>query len=228
MSCDGLPMHIKGPTQTTTRIDTVIFDFGGVFTDSPLAAARGYALDAGIEPTQLTNFMLGGYDAESDHPWQRVERGELSLEECRTWARLESRRRFGVEVDPMAVMEPVMNGGLREPMIDLVRELRTGGVTLGLLTNNARELRGTWGAMADWHDLFDQVIDSSEVGVRKPSAAAFHLALERCGQTDAGRAAMVDDFAINIEGARAIGMIGVLVDEDPTRAMDQVRELVGQ
>ncbi len=207
-------------------IETVIFDFGGVFTTSPLAHVRHHAGEAGVDPAALVELMLGGYGNESEHPWQRVERGELALEECRIWARLESKRRFGIEIDPMEVMAPLMAEPVREAMIELVAELGQKGVTLGLLTNNARELRSTWGSLAEWDELFDQVIDSSEVGVRKPSPEAFQLALDRCDQSDAGRALMVDDFPENIAGARALGLAGVLVDEDPAPAIARIRELV--
>jgi epoxide hydrolase-like predicted phosphatase len=209
-----------------SSIDTVIFDFGGVFTTSPLVHVRRHAGKVGVDPAGLAELMLGSYGIESDHPWQRVERGELGLEECRVWARLESKHRFGVEIDPMEVMAPLMAEPVRESMIELVAELGQEGITLGLLTNNARELRSTWGSLAEWHELFDQVIDSSEVGVRKPSPEAFQLALDRCNQPDAGRALMVDDFSENIAGASAVGLAGVLVDEDPTPAIAQIRELV--
>jgi putative hydrolase of the HAD superfamily len=209
-----------------TSIRTVIFDFGGVFTVSPIQMAREAAELAGIDPDGFIDFMLGSYAEESDHPWQRVERGEIALEDCRTWARLETKRSFGVEMDPLDVMGSLMTSPVRSAMVDLVHELRDAGLGTGLLTNNAREMRGAWGKLADWDTMFDAIIDSSEAGVRKPSATAFNLALERCGEVDPARAIMIDDFATNIAGAEAVGMVGVLVGEDPTDAISRVREMV--
>lgn len=210
---------------TDSAVRTVIFDFGGVFTVSPLALARTTATEFGVEPDGLVELMLGNYGIESDHPWQRVERGELDMADALTWFRLESRRRFGTEIDPMTIMAPMLTEPPRRSMIDLVTDLRAGGATTGLLTNNARELRGQWSEMAPWSELFDHVIDSSEEGVRKPSAEAFKLALDRCGEADPSRALMVDDFVVNIDGARAVGMRGVIVGEDPDPAIAEIREL---
>ncbi len=207
-------------------IETVIFDLGGVFTPSPMAAARRAAVDRGVDPDGLIDVMLGGYGIESDHPWQKVERGELPIEAARRWAMAETKRRLGVEIDPMEVLAPVMAAPVRQSMVDLARDLRSRGITLGLLTNNARELRSVWGSLTDWSQLFHQVIDSSEAGVRKPDPAAFRLALQRCGQPLAERALMVDDFEVNADGARAVGMHAVLVGEDPAPAIDQIREIV--
>jgi putative hydrolase of the HAD superfamily len=207
-------------------IKTVIFDFGGVFTTSPMALAKTFATDAGVDPEGLMDIMLGDYGVESDHPWQRVERGELPLDEARTWARLETKHRLGVEIDPHDMMGQLMSEPVREPMLALVRDLRDAGNTVGLLTNNAKELRHQWGSLADWPSLFDAVVDSSEAGLRKPSPEAFALALQRCGEGDASRALMVDDFEQNVAGARSIGMHAVLVAEDPAPAVAEIRELV--
>jgi len=93
-------------------IEAVVFDFGGVFTSSPSVAVRTAALEAGIDPEALLDMLLGSYGEESDHPWQRVERGELALADARSWARAESKLRFGVELDPMQVMAPLMKEAL--------------------------------------------------------------------------------------------------------------------
>ena len=213
-------------TSTVLRTETVIFDLGGVFTGSPLAAARNAARQRGVDAESLIDVMIGRYGEESDHPWQRVERGELPLQEARRWVLAETKRRLGVEIDPMEVMAPLMAEPPRESMVRLAQSLRGRGLTLGLLTNNARELRSEWASLLDWESLFDEIIDSSEVGVRKPDPAAFLLALERCGQVDPERALMVDDFEVNVEGARAIGMKAVLVGEDPQPAIAEIEEMV--
>jgi len=208
------------------HITTAVFDFGGVFTASPLGLAREAAIQAGVDPDQLIALMLGDYGAESNHPWHRVERGEMSLDDARTWARAETMHRLGVEFDPMVVMAPLMSGKPRVEMVDLVSELRSAGVTTALLTNNAKELRPFWTALADWDSLFDHIVDSSEIGVRKPAHGAFLLALERCGTADPASAVMIDDFQVNLDGAAAVGMQTRLVEEDPTEAIAAIRQLV--
>ncbi len=207
-------------------IRTVVFDFGGVFTESPIAAARQAAIRRGVDPEALIELMLGDYGRDSDHPWQRVERGELSLDEVRIWACVETKRQFGVEIDPMDVMEALMEAPIRPCMVQLVEDLRSHGLNTALLTNNAKELRKHWEGLADWASLFHAVVDSSQIGVRKPSPEAFRFALDGCREADPTRALMIDDFTVNVIGAESIGMHGVLVGEDPAPAIASIRQLV--
>ena len=210
----------------STSIRTIVFDFGGVFTESPIGVVRSAASKAGVNADAAIALMFGDYGVESDHPWQRVERGEIPLDQARVWAQLESKRQLGVEMDPKKIMGALMETPIRSCMVELVEELRNHGLNTALLTNNARELRHHWHGLADWDSLFHAVVDSSEIGVRKPSASAFNFALEGCGETEPARALMVDDFAENINGAESLGMRGILVGEDPGPAIDAIRELV--
>lgn len=221
----ALPIHCDG-SALEGHISTVVFDFGGVFTRSPLALVRRAAETAGVSADALIELMLGGYGTESDHPWQRVERGETTIDEARTWARAETAYRLGVEIDPHDVMSPLFTEPPRQAMIDTAASLKTAGLTTALLTNNVRELRPLWSAMSDWGAIFDHIVDSSEVGLRKPSKEAFELVLDRCSVDDPGRAVMVDDFEVNLDGARAVGMQTVLVGEDPASALATLHALV--
>lgn len=204
-------------------IEAVVFDFGGVFTSSPSVAVRRAADEAGVDPEALLDMMLGSYGEDSDHPWQRVERGELALAEARSWARAESKHRFGVELDPMQVMAPLMTEPPRLAMLNLASDLRDAGISTALLTNNAKELGDQWRSLADWDGLLDIVVDSSEIGVRKPSREAFDYALDALGVQSPSSALMLDDFAVNVEGARRAGMQAVQVGDDPTLAIREVR-----
>ena len=62
-----------------TAIEAVIFDYGGVFTPSPFTAAHTYATAHGADPDTLIGIVFGYYGTDSDHPWHRLERGELSF-----------------------------------------------------------------------------------------------------------------------------------------------------
>ena len=110
-------------------------------------------------------------------------------------------------------------------MLALVRapagppDLRTG-----LLTNNARELRALWWDLLPYDELFDDVVDSSDVGLRKPNPAIYRLALDRLGAT-AHRTAFLDDIASNVDAAERVGMRSVLVEPGGLEAIATVREL---
>ncbi|MGI9284766.1 MAG: hypothetical protein ACR2P1_05210, partial [Pseudomonadales bacterium] len=67
----------------TTEIKAVLFDFGGVFTDSPFHAFSAYAKKIGASDEQVNEIVFGGYGVDSNHPWHKVERGEITLESAR-------------------------------------------------------------------------------------------------------------------------------------------------
>src|SRR5882724_4850430 len=84
-------------------IDAVLFDFGGVFTPSPFAAIATAAGELGITPEQAIDVCFGSYDEDSDHPWYRLERGEVSVEDARR-AIAELAVIAGVTLDPFEVL----------------------------------------------------------------------------------------------------------------------------
>ena len=64
-------------------VRAVIFDFGGVFVDSPFTAVQSAATDMGVAPDLMIDTVFGDYDQDTDHAWHRLERGEISLGEAR-------------------------------------------------------------------------------------------------------------------------------------------------
>ena len=170
--------------------------------------------------------LMGDYGTDSDHPWHRLERGEISLAEHRelTTALLTA---AGIEPLPApAPGAPRMRFEPNGPVVDLVNDLRSHGVRLGVLTNNVREFRPLWWDLLPFDDWFDDIVDSHEVGLRKPDPAIYQLALGRLGAA-AERTAFLDDVATNVDAATRVGMVGVLVDDDPLPAVATVRALVG-
>ena len=92
-----------------------------------------------------------------------------------------------------------------EQMIEYMRELSGRGYKLGICTNNVREWEQLWRAKLPVDELFDVVVDSAFVGVRKPDRAIYELTLERLG-VPAEAALMIDDIQLNCDAARALGM----------------------
>jgi epoxide hydrolase-like predicted phosphatase len=211
------------------RFDAVLFDFGGVFTPSPFHAAERLGAELGADPARLLELVFGPYRDDTDHPWHRLERGEIPFERAREEIRALGARE-SLESDPYRVFALLARaGGTREARPEWVacaRELRADGYRTALVTNNAREFRDTWTRMLPVPELFDCVIDSSEVGLRKPNPAIFHLALERVGGIAPARAVFIDDFAGNVDAAVALGIRGVLVGHDPAPALAELRELL--
>ncbi len=210
-------------------IDAIIWDYGGVFCGSPFEALRDVAAERDIDAHQYFQVIFGSYDRDTDHPWHRLERGEVTLEIARNEI-LELGRRDGIDADPFhffGAMATSGAGATREDVVEFAKQVRADGVITALVTNNAAEFREHWRKSIPLDDLFDHVIDSSEVGMRKPDPRIFELALDKLG-AQPSRTVFLDDFQGNLDGAGRLGIQGVLVENDYQQALAQVRSLRGQ
>jgi putative hydrolase of the HAD superfamily len=203
----------------TTTIKAVIFDFGGVFTDSPFHAFSAYGEKIGASQQQVSDIVFGGYAVDSDHPWHKVERGEISLE-CAREGIMALGRKQGLEVDIWDVFMSMAEngGGLREDLVGYVSTIRAAGLATGIITNNVAEFRDHWRGMLPVAELFDFVVDSSEVGMRKPNPAIFEKALTISGFR-AEQVIFVDDFEGNVLAAEAMHIRSILVDGDGAKTI---------
>ncbi len=205
--------------------DAVLFDFGGVFTPSPFEAVGAMAAELGASPDQLVEVVFGSYSADTDHPWHRLERGELSVETAREEI-LEIGAQSGFEADLYRLFVGLASvGGVRPEMVECARSLRQEGLRTGLLTNNVAEFREHWRATLPVAELFHDIVDSSEVGVRKPDPRIYELACERLSVAPA-RAVFLDDHPGNVDAARRVGLEAILVEEDHHRALAALGRLV--
>jgi len=209
-----------------TMIRAVIFDYGGVFSPSPFAAAHEYARVQGVEPEALLEIVFGAYDTDTDHAWHRLERGELSFADA--LAEIDARAgAAGMRFDPgemfrLMVDDPVDRG----VVTDCVRRLRARGLATAMLTNNIREYGSHWRERLGADELFDEIVDSCLEGIRKPDPAIYELTLARLGIDDPARAVFLDDFEGNVVAARAMGLHGIVVGPDPGPAIDALDALV--
>jgi putative hydrolase of the HAD superfamily len=208
-------------------IRAVLFDFGGVYTSSPFAVFAEAAGELGAAPDHVQGIVFGPYDRDTDHPWHRLERGEISLVAARD-AIMALASEAGLAFDPLVILaRMVKGGGARKSVVAATRRLRARGLRTALVTNNAREFSHGWRAMIPIAELFDAVIDSSEVGMRKPDPAIFALALRELGDVAPEHAVFLDDFPGNVAAARRLGMHGVLVEDDPSGALAELERIVG-
>jgi epoxide hydrolase-like predicted phosphatase len=202
-------------------IDAVVFDWGGVITPSPFALVRG--MGEQHESDEVLELMMGPYDRDTDHPWHRVERGELTLAEFGAYVAAETEARGIVLSRPEnGVMADMV---ARPEVVDTIGRLRGEGYLTALLTNNARELAPLWRPLLPLDELFDVVIDSSDVGMRKPDPRIYRLALSRLG-VEPERTVFLDDAPGNVAGAIAVGMQAILVGDDFLAALTTLGELV--
>ena len=206
--------------------DAVLFDFGGVFTPSPLHGLRAAAQEMGIPPEVAFGIVFGGYDEDTDHPWHQLERGEVPIESALA-AIATLGTEAGHELDPIAMLTSGFGGSIiRDDVVALVREVRAAGLRTAMVTNNIKEFSSGWRALLPVEELFDVVVDSSEEGVRKPHPRIFEITLERLGGIPPERAVFLDDAPGNVAAARALGLHAIEVAADHAAAVSELRTLL--
>ena len=209
------------------QADAVIFDLGGVIMKNggPRDFTRRYP---DHDPAVIAEIVMGPHHLDTDHPWHRVERGEITLAECRalTKQRLDD---AGI-VASVPPEKPATSGGpaftfqLNEDMVAFIHDLKNAGYPIAILTNNVKEFREWWWPLMDFESTFDAIVDSHEVRMRKPNPEIYHHTMNRIGATPS-RTVFLDDLHANVEAANALGMHGVLVEEDSASAIARARQL---
>lgn len=208
-------------------IDAVLFDYGGVFTASPFSAADSMAAKLDLSPHTLLEIVFGPYDEDTEHPWHRIERGELDIEAARQEILLLGRE-HGAEVDLFEFFSAIgaIARGTVEPMVECARRVKRDGYRTAIVTNNIAEFSEHWRKTLPLEEMFDAVVDSSEVGMRKPNPKIFRHALERLGNIAPERSVFLDDFHGNVAAANNIGMHAILVEADPSGAIRVLEQLL--
>ena len=204
-------------------IRAAIFDLGGVVFPSPFEAFDDYD-----RANNLTTGTLRALIRRSSEEgaWASLERGELSMDEFVNALEAEADD-AGFRLDTRQLMGLLGTGlGPRPEMVRAIEQLRAHGLKVGALTNNWSDgsERSTRNSLADL-DLFDVVIESSVVGLRKPDPEIYALALARL-DVAASEAVFLDDLGINLKPARAMGMITIKV-ADPGVAIAELGAVLG-
>jgi putative hydrolase of the HAD superfamily len=196
-------------------IRAVISDFGGVLT-SPLGNAfAAWSQESGVPLEELGTAMATAAEKHGEHPLFVLERGEIS--EAEFLARLQDA--LGEEHSLDGMFDVWWRHLERNPeMIELMRGLRERGLRMALLTNNVREWEPRWRPMLpELDEIFEVVVDSGFVGMRKPERPIYELTVQRLGDVDASECLFVDDMEINCDVARELGMTAVQY-KDPGQA----------
>jgi putative hydrolase of the HAD superfamily len=206
-------------------VTAVVFDLGGVLTESPMTAFAVYEDEAGL-PSGLIQ-RLNSTDPDTN-AWARFERNELDVAGFSAAFEAEALA-AGHRVEAARVLEG-LRGELRPAMVSAVRLLRKAGLPLALLSNNVAPMERT-GALGELLGLFDAIVESSVEGVRKPEPDIYRRALVRLSEAvgrpvEAADCAYLDDLGINLKPARALGFSTIKV-VDPTEALRELSELVG-
>lgn len=217
---------------TRKRIRAVLWDFGGVVTTSPFEAFARYEREHGL-PVDF----IRGLNAANHHEnaWAKFERSEVPFDEFCDLYEAEALA-CGHAIDARAVIG-CLSGDVRPEVVSALRTIKDHGVAQACLTNNffrfddapttrERSDRGTPpNARTPILDLFDVIVESSRIGVRKPEPRFYEIACEQLG-IEPDEAVMLDDLGVNLKPAREMGMRTIKF-VDPVAALDELSELLG-
>jgi putative hydrolase of the HAD superfamily len=202
-------------------IRAVLWDFGGVFTTSPFESFARYERENGLPPD-----FIRGLNAANHHQnaWAKLERAEVGFEEFCTLYEAEAAA-AGHPLDARTVLA-CLSGDVRPAMVRALRVIKENGLKQACLTNNFIGANAEDGkAHAPFLDLFDVIVESSRIGVRKPEPAFYRIACEELG-IEPTEAVMLDDLGVNLKPARELGMKTIKV-VDETRALAELEAILG-
>jgi putative hydrolase of the HAD superfamily len=208
-------------------VRAVISDFGGVLTNRLIDAFTAFQDHSGISMEQLARGMQRIGDRDGENPLFRLERGQVSeadfLEELAEALAAELGHRPRMQRFSDVYFEALRGN---EPMLDLMRELRGRGYRMAILTNNVREWEEKWRSKLPVDEIFEVIVDSAWVGMRKPEPEIYRLTLERLGSPAAEECLFVDDNELNIDAARELGMLAVRFQSNE-QAIPEIRSVLG-
>jgi putative hydrolase of the HAD superfamily len=203
-------------------IRAVISDFGGVLT-TPLAGSfQVFADRTGMSMPELGAALAAIIAREGVHPLYELECGRISEQQFLEGLERALREQVGRDIPCDGFSEALWSGlAPNPPMIELMAALRAEGYRMALLTNNVREWEPRWRAMAPIDDIFELVVDSAYVGMRKPDPEIYELALQGL-DLPAEECLFVDDLERNCIAAADTGMVTV-VYRDAEQATAEIR-----
>jgi putative hydrolase of the HAD superfamily len=202
------------------EVRAVLWDFGGVILSSPFEAFASYERQQGLPEGFLRQLNATNPDSNA---WARLERSEVDLAGFAELYEAEAAA-AGHRIDAGAVLAQ-LSGELRPAMVQALRRIRGEGLVQACLTNNVAGMEAARPELAEVMDIFDAVLESSKLGVRKPDPRFYDLALEAVDVTPT-EAVFLDDLGINLKPARALGIHTIKV-MDPDEALAELEEVLG-
>jgi putative hydrolase of the HAD superfamily len=199
----------------TRTFQAIIWDFGGVFTSSPFEAFNRYEAAQGL-PADFIRSVNAVNPLEN--AWAKLERSEVDAAQFDVLFRTESKA-LGREVPGRDVLG-LLSGSLRPRVVNALKVCKGHG-KVGCITNNAPIGKGASMTnddakareLASVFDLFDHLIESSKLGIRKPDPRIYALMCEAL-DVDPKACVYLDDLGINLKPARDMGMATIKVTSE--------------
>jgi epoxide hydrolase-like predicted phosphatase len=194
----------------------------------------GEAHYIGVEGRAVAEALADDPDAAeragaiADEPdWHLLEKGQIDVATYFTRLTERAPAVLGTEIDMEAYGRFWRQSapGVHWMVVHKIRDLKDRGFRLGLLTNNVKEFGEHWRTMFPLEELFEEVVDSSHVGMRKPERAIYELTCTRMS-VEPNETIFVDDNLDNVDAARAFGMEAVHFGENPWDALDEIEAIL--
>jgi putative hydrolase of the HAD superfamily len=205
-------------------IEAVIWDFGGVFTTSPFEAFARFEIERGLPADIIRRTNANNH---WENAWAKFERAEVDLETFDQLFAAESLA-LGAEVRGKDVL-PLLAGDLRREMVEALRriatKLKTGCITNNLPANSIGSMGGRSIYIAEVMALFDHVIESAKIGLRKPDPRIYQMMVEALG-VEPKACVYLDDLGVNLKPAREMGMTTIKVVDAP-QAIAELEKATG-
>jgi putative hydrolase of the HAD superfamily len=208
----------------------LLLDVGVVFFKSAWEIADEYEQIRGLAPGTVQG--RGPLDPAGDERWQRYLAGEATEREY--W--LDFAAKAQANGAPLDGHPTLMRAIFHTPGIDVVRpEARAlvhactaAGRKVGILTNELMDFQGReWVEAQDWFPLFPVLVDSSELGIRKPDPQPYLVAIEQLG-LPADQIVFIDDNPTYVTGGAAVGLQSLLLDVlDPAAVFQEAARRLG-
>ena len=208
-------------------IEAVIWDFGGVLTSSPFEAFTRYERERGLPVDFIRTINATNPDTNA---WALFERAEVTLDQFDELFAKEAAAK-GHEVRGLDVVR-LLSGDIRPAVVKALKACKAR-LKVGCITNNVPAGKGAGMArsedkaaqVAEVMALFDHVIESSKLGIRKPDPRIYELACKTLKVSPA-HCVYLDDLGINLKPAKKLGMTTIKVVE-PGQAMAELEAVVG-
>lgn len=197
-----------------SSIRLVLFDLGGVVFPSPFPAIRRLEDKLGVPATTILQVIKHSGD---DGAWAQLERGEITTEEfdelfCLDCERHANTRQIRGSHLLNALDTESLSAAISAPVRRTIQRLRERGVATAALSNVWNNSLGGQ-VLVELSTLFSLIVQSCEVGARKPERRIYEIALQMirervagCSQIEPAQIVFLDDIGSNLKSARDLGM----------------------
>ena len=202
------------------KYKAIIWDFGGVITSSPFEAFNDFEEANGLPKDIIRTINSENSDMNA---WAQFESNSITIDQFNDLFLKEAKAK-GFDIKGRDIIK-LLKGSIRENMVSFLRELKSD-FKLGCITNNVKPSseENTDNETKEAMSIFDHVIESSIVGIRKPNPEIYMMSCDALNVSP-DQCIYLDDLGINLKPARELGMTTIKVIQ-PEDAIQEVRNLL--